>query len=151
MRICSAASLKGMSKSQCAPIVCSIFKKNGYTLDLGHHICSWAFKGYYCIKKAVLHVINSRALIGEKPCINKAVHALLMHGYATFKMIVPGHRFADVTRCVLSGPRTRLVRGNYVVETSVKRQNKIVQVVKIVANVFCFYVLIAIEHGFSMH
>ena len=36
------------------------------------------------------HVINSRALTGEKPCINKAIHALLMHGYATFNMIVPG-------------------------------------------------------------
>ena len=29
-------------------------------------------------------VINNRALTGEKPCINKAIHALLMHGYATF-------------------------------------------------------------------
>ena len=36
------------------------------------------------------HVINSRALAGEKPCINKAIHALLMYGYATFNMIVPG-------------------------------------------------------------
>ena len=36
------------------------------------------------------HVFNSRALTGEKPCINKAIHALLMHGYATFNMIVPG-------------------------------------------------------------
>ena len=36
------------------------------------------------------HVINSRALTDEKPCINKAIHALLMHGYATFNMIVPG-------------------------------------------------------------
>ena len=39
--------------------------------------------------KAVLHVIDSRALTGEKPWINKAIHALLMHGYATFNMIVP--------------------------------------------------------------
>ena len=38
----------------------------------------------------VSHVINSRALTGEKPCINKAIQALLMHGYATFNMIVPG-------------------------------------------------------------
>ena len=30
-------------------------------------------------KKTVSHVINSRALIGEKPCINKAIHVLLMH------------------------------------------------------------------------
>ena len=36
------------------------------------------------------HVIDSRALTGEKPCINKAIHALLMHGYVTFNMIVPG-------------------------------------------------------------
>ena len=40
--------------------------------------------------KAVSHVINSCALTGEKPCINKAIQALLMHGYATFNMLVPG-------------------------------------------------------------
>ena len=40
--------------------------------------------------KAVPRVINSRTLTGEKPCINKAVHALLMHGYATFNMLEPG-------------------------------------------------------------
>ena len=57
-------------------------------------------------KKAVSHIINSRAFPGEKPCINKAIHALLLNGYATFNMIVPGHRFAAVTRFVLPGPRT---------------------------------------------
>ena len=36
------------------------------------------------------HVINSLALTGKKPCINKAIHSLLMHGYATLNMIVPG-------------------------------------------------------------
>ena len=36
------------------------------------------------------HVINCRALTGEKPCINKAILALLMHDYATFNMPVPG-------------------------------------------------------------
>ena len=36
------------------------------------------------------HVINSRALTGKKPCINKGIHALLMHGYATFNMFIPG-------------------------------------------------------------
>ena len=41
-------------------------------------------------KKAVSHVINSRALTSEKPWFNKAIHALLIHGYATFNMIVPG-------------------------------------------------------------
>ena len=40
--------------------------------------------------KAASRVINSRALTGEKPVINKAIHALLMHGYTTFNMIVPG-------------------------------------------------------------
>ena len=45
---------------------------------------------YIIAWKAVPHVINSRALTGEKPCINKAIHALLMHGYATFNMSVPG-------------------------------------------------------------
>ena len=87
------------------------------------------------------HVINCRALTGEKPCINKAIHTLLMHGYATF-----------VTRCVLPGPRTSIVRGNYVRETSLKRRNKIVQeITRNVANVFSFYAIIAIEHAFSMH
>ena len=67
-------------------------------------------------------------------------------------MIVPGHRFAAVTICVLPGPRTRIVSGNYVHETSVKRRNKIVQeITRNVANVFSFYAIIAIEHGFSMH
>ena len=35
-------------------------------------------------------VVNSRALTGEKPYINKAIHVLLMHGYATFNMLIPG-------------------------------------------------------------
>ena len=44
---------------------------------------------------ALLHkkqsqVINSRALTSKKPCINKAIHALLMHSYATFNMPLPG-------------------------------------------------------------
>ena len=55
-------------------------------------------------------------------------------------------------RCVLPGPRTDTVRGNCVHETSVKRQNKIVnKITRNVANVFSFYAIIAIEHGFSMH
>ena len=78
----------------------------------------------------MLHVINSRELTKENPCISKAIHALLMHGYATFNIIVPGHRFAAVTRCVLPGPRTSIIRGNYVRETSVKRRNEIVKKTK---------------------
>ena len=45
---------------------------------------------YIIAQKAMSHVINSHALTGEKPCINKAIHALLMHGYVTFNMLVPG-------------------------------------------------------------
>ena len=41
-------------------------------------------------KKQCRTLLTARALIGEKPCINKVIHALLMHGYATFNMIVPG-------------------------------------------------------------
>ena len=40
--------------------------------------------------RRTLLTVKSRALTGEKPCINKAIHALLMHGYATFNMLVPG-------------------------------------------------------------
>ena len=98
------------------------------------------------------HVINSRALTSEKPCINKAIHALLMHGYATFNMILPGHRIAAVMRCVLPCPRTSIVCGNSVRATSVKRRYKIVQEkTRNVANVFSFYAIIAIENGFAMH
>ena len=96
------------------------------------------------------HVINKHALTGEKLCI-KAIHALLMHGYAIFNTY-QAHRFAAVTRSVLSGPRASIVHRNGVRELSVKRRNKIVQEIKQnLANVFSFYAIIAIEHGFEMH
>ena len=98
------------------------------------------------------HVINSRALTGEKPCINKAIYALLMHGYATFNMIVPGQQICCRYGMCTHGPRTSIVRGNYVRETSVKMRSKIVyEITRNVANVFSFYAIIAIEHGFLMH
>ena len=91
------------------------------------------------------HFINSRALTGEKPCINKAIHALLMHGTQLSICSYWGHRITAVTRCVLPCPRTGIVRANSV-------RNKIVQeIMRNVANVFSFYAIIAIEHGFSMH
>ena len=43
----------------------------------------------YCIK-AVPYTVNSRALTGEKACINKGFLVLLMHRKLTFSMIVPG-------------------------------------------------------------
>ena len=80
--------------------------------------------------------------------INKAIHALLMHGYVTFNMLVPGPQIY----CRYVGPRTSIVRANCVRETSVKRRNKVVQeMTQNEANVFRFYAIIAIEHGFSMH
>ena len=44
----------------------------------------------YCIKKTVSYTVNSRALTGEKPCINKGFLVLLMRRKLTFNMIVPG-------------------------------------------------------------
>ena len=50
----------------------------------------------------------------------------------------------------MPGPRTSIVRGNYVREISIKRRNKIVQeITRNVANVFSFYTIIAIEHDFQ--
>ena len=61
--------------------------------------CIKQIKTYYCIKRSV-DVINNGALTGEKLCINKAIHALLMHGYATFNMIVPGpHIYCRYEMC----------------------------------------------------
>ena len=51
------------------------------------------------------HVINSRALTGEKPCINKAIHALLMHSYTTFNMLVRGPQICCHYEMCTSDPR----------------------------------------------
>ena len=69
-----------------------------------------------------------------------------MHGYATFNMFVPGPQICCRYEMCTARPRTSIVRGNYVRETSVKRRNKIVQEIwRNVANVFSFYAIIAIE------
>ena len=57
---------------------------------LGYFLRNELVLTYFIAYKSVLHVIYSRALTGEKPCINKVIHALLMNGYATFNMFVPG-------------------------------------------------------------
>ena len=57
-------------------------------------IISSSFLQLLLHKKALSHVINSRALTGEKPCTNKASNALLIHGYATFNISYKGHRIA---------------------------------------------------------
>ena len=60
---------------------------------------------------------------------------------------------AAITRCVPPCPGTIIVRKNCVRKTSVKRRNKIVyeitRNVANVANVFSFYAIITLEHGFS--
>ena len=67
-----------------------------------------------------------------------------MHGHATFNMLVSGPQKL-LPRCVLPGPRTSIVHGHCVLETSVKRRYKIVQeVMRNVANVSSFYAIIAI-------
>ena len=99
----------------------------------------------------MLQVINSRVLTGEKLCINKAIHALLMHSYATSSMIVPGPQICCRYEMCTARPKN-IVCENCIHQTSVKRQNKIVQeITRNIANVFSFYAIIAIEHGFSMH
>ena len=73
-----------------------------------------------------------------------------MHGYATFNMLVPGPQICCHYEMCTVRPRTSIVSGNYVRETSVKRRNKIVQeITRNVANVFSFYAIIAIKHGFQ--
>ena len=96
------------------------------------------------------HVINSCALSGQKPCINKAIHALLMNSYATFNMIVPGPQICCHYEMCTARPRTSIVRRNCVRETSVKRKNKAVQeITQNVANVFSFYAIIATKMVFQ--
>ena len=51
---------------------------------------------YYCIK-TVSHGINSHVLTGKNPCINQAIHVLLMHGFCTLliRVRILGHNKND--------------------------------------------------------
>ena len=95
------------------------------------------------------HVINSRALTGEKPCINKAIHALLMHGYATFNMPVQGpHNCCRHEMCSarpLNEHSPWKLRSRDISDMAKQNSAR--------SNAKCsnFYAIIAIEHGFSMH
>ena len=98
------------------------------------------------------HVINSLALTGEKPCINKAIHAVLTHGYATFNMFVPGPQICCRYEMYMSPAlynenslwklRARDI-GEKAKQNSSRNNAK--------ANVYKFYAIITIEHDFSMH
>ena len=48
------------------------------------------FACYYCIK-TVPHAFNSQVSTSTNPCINKTIHVLLMHGFSTLNILVPGH------------------------------------------------------------
>ena len=41
-------------------------------------------------QKAVLHAINSHVLTSTNPCINKAIHMLLMHGFVVLRISILG-------------------------------------------------------------
>ena len=38
----------------------------------------------------MLHAINSHVLTGKNPCINQAIHMLLMHGFCTLHIRILG-------------------------------------------------------------
>ena len=98
------------------------------------------------------HVINSRALTGEKTCINKAIHALLMHGYATFIMPVPGPQKCCHHEMYTVRPQNEhslwKMRSGDIGEKA--KQHSARNNAKY-SKVFSFYAIIAIEHVFSMH
>ena len=97
-------------------------------------------------------LINSYALTCEKPCINKAIHALLMHGYATFNMILLGPQICCRYKICTARPSNEYslwkLRSRDIGEKA--KQNS-EEITRNVANVFSFYAIIAIKHNFSMH
>ena len=76
-----------------------------------------------------------------------------MQGYATFKFDPTGATdLLPLLDVYCQDPRMSIIRGNCVCETSVERRNKkiVQEIMQNVANVFSFYAIIAIEHGFSI-
>ena len=58
--------------------------------DIRIKYCVQQYKeSIFLFTKEVSH-FNSRILNGEKQCSLTAIHALLMHGYATFNDSIPG-------------------------------------------------------------
>ena len=98
------------------------------------------------------HVINSYALWDEKPCINKAIHELLMHGYATFNMPIPWPQNRCRHEMCSARPQNKhslwKLRSRDISEKV--KQNSARNNAKC-RKCFQFYAIIAIEHGFSMH
>ena len=55
------------------------------------HFNPWrtGYNDPYGIKS--MHAFNSHVSTSTNPCINKAIHMLLMHGFGTLIILVPGH------------------------------------------------------------
>ena len=68
---------------------------------------------------------------------------LLMHGYATFNMPVPGPH--NCCRHEMCSARPLNEHSPW------KLRSRDISEIANVANIFNFYAIIAIEHGFSMH
>ena len=47
-------------------------------------------KQHYCMK-GVPHESNSHVSMITNPCINQAIHVLLMHRFGIFNIPIPGH------------------------------------------------------------
>ena len=45
---------------------------------------------YIIAEKTVSYAINSHVLTEKNPCINKAIHVLLIHGYETLRVRFQG-------------------------------------------------------------
>ena len=75
-----------------------MLKTSAYGLGFQHlprdlaNVNAWKtmFDPYIIASKAVPYNVNSRALTGEKRCINKGFLVPLKHRKLTFNMIVPG-------------------------------------------------------------
>ena len=98
------------------------------------------------------HVINSRALTGEKPVLTRQFNSRAVNARLCNFQYARTGATASRDVYILPCPRTGIIRAISIRATSVKRRNKIVQeITRQVANVSSFYAIIAIEHGFSMH
>ena len=49
----------------------------------------------------MLQTFNSHDLIDTNPCINKAIHMLLMHSFGTLNTLIPGHYILHQLICLL--------------------------------------------------
>ena len=53
----------------------------------------------YCTK-SVQHAYNSHVSSSTNPCVNKAIHVLLMQGFGTLNILVLGHYILQKMMCL---------------------------------------------------